>query len=84
MNAKPEVVKVEVPGKYTYREVHVGRYRIWHDPCHPARPYRWAMRDKPDDGVGVQSHGGSATFEGALNAVSAHDRAYRAIEACAV
>lgn len=78
-------VTVEVTDKFTLHFIEVrGRYHVWHDVRHPSRPWRWAMIEKPDDGVGVQAHGGSTTRTGAVEAAKTHDDDYRALSAALV
>lgn len=56
-----------------------GKYRVWFDVHSPTHRVRWARQAKPDDGIGIQTHGGSPSLMGAIAAARAHDDQYRAL-----
>lgn len=51
-------------------DIYKGKYKIWYD----GHLYRWALDQWPDDGFGLQSHGGCTEYWQAKQACKEHMR----------
>ena len=58
-----------------------GQYRLWPDRTPGSGKWRWALKDWPDDGLGIQSHGSAASIEEAARACAENLRLRESVPA---
>jgi len=68
-----ELVATEVAGVCSLLD---GRYSVRFDGL--ARRYRWALTSRPDDGLGIQTHGARTTLQAAVQDCIDNDKERRA------
>lgn len=56
-----------------------GKYQIWKDERDPHDPkrWRWALREWPDDGLGISHYGAGRDLEAAVRACIEHDNLWQ-------
>lgn len=56
------------------------RYRLWPDRTPGSTQWRWALKEWPDDGLGIQSHGAAPSIEDAARACAENLRLRESVE----
>lgn len=56
------------------------RYRLWLDRTPGSTRWRWSLKDWPDDGLGIPSHGAAPDVETAARACAANWRLRESVQ----